>query len=549
MKRTGCALLLTILGGPGCQDLTGPRPSEQTAGPSQDGPKPVDFESERPEGINRWVVLGVDGMDPRVVQDMWGRGELQQLRALCDQGVCTETSSAWDSSPIIWTTVATGMTPEQHGIDRFVTETLDGRVPVGSSDRKVAALWDLSSQHHYKTALLGWWATWPSYALHGVTISARAAKDPDMPGRVWPEAMRARFDAQLQHSVAGWDETFPECGPMARNDAWVSWWTPQLLAEDYDLLLAYLRCIDGVSHPYWGYWDTEALPQLDPYDIARYEHILPANYRAVDAALARVVEALPWDTNLILLSDHGFEAVDRPQVLVRLDTDALLAHLGFAQLDSDGVAIPALSLAVTMPTSATWYRQRVRFMVEDRDQGGSLPPDQIDARRAELEARLREITYSSGRFAFRLMEPNVKEQQGGVDAVIQVLKAVPTRDLCIDDDTVEGIVGPITTSTGNHHPVAPHGFFLAWGPDIDPAFSAEAVRVQDIAPTIAYGLGLPVAEDLDGAVVESLFTPAFRAAHQQQAVASWGKRQVEAVQATAADAEQIEELQALGYLD
>jgi predicted AlkP superfamily phosphohydrolase/phosphomutase len=507
------------------------------------------LDSNRPDNIHHWLILGVDGLDPRVVHDMWSRGRMRNLHRLCEEGVCTKSASAWDSSPVIWTTVATGMVPEKHGIDRFVTETPAGRVPIGAADRRTATLWEASSDAGYLTAQLGWWATWPADEIHGVNMSARAAKARSLEDRVSPAAVQALFDDQRPQALEGQHERFVECGSMASNDAWVSYWTPKVVAEGYDLTMAYLRCVDVVSHRYWGTWDTASFPDQDPEELAAHAHILPDNYEAADIALGRILDVMPADTNLIVMSDHGFEAVKRFNITMRVHTDQLLAALGWAELDEDAELIPERSTVRVHNTAPSWFRQQLRFQVQGRDAGGTLPPEDLDAAIASLQQQVDAITYTSGRYAFRLREPNAKETVAGADAILQVLKKDPTQELVIEGETVAELLGPITRNTGNHHPSAPNGFFLAWGPDIDSTFAAPTVRVQDVAPTVAYGMGLPVASDLDGVVIAELFTADFRRDHALERVASWGGREQSPAVATAADDSMIEELQALGYIN
>jgi hypothetical protein len=61
--------------------------------------------------------------------------------------------------------------------------------------------------------------------------------------------------------------------------------------------------------------------------------------------------------------------------------------------------------------------------------------------------------------------------------------------------------------TGTHER-APDGFLLAYGSPVAPARQARGA-VVDVAPTLLYFLGLPVARDMDGFVRADLFTRAF----------------------------------------
>ena len=61
------------------------------------------------------------------------------------------------------------------------------------------------------------------------------------------------------------------------------------------------------------------------------------------------------------------------------------------------------------------------------------------------------------------------------------------------------------------HERAPDGFLLAFGTDVAPGRYPRASLV-DVAPTILYFFGLPVARDMDGFARTDIFTRAFTAA-------------------------------------
>ena len=89
------------------------------------------------------MLIGLDGADWKLIDAMLARGELPNLARLRREGVWGHLKSAVPLlSPLIWTTIATGKTPDQHGILSFRaddSETGDA-VPVTSNLRKVKAL-------------------------------------------------------------------------------------------------------------------------------------------------------------------------------------------------------------------------------------------------------------------------------------------------------------------------------------------------------------------------------------------------------------------------
>jgi predicted AlkP superfamily pyrophosphatase or phosphodiesterase len=102
------------------------------------------------------IVIGIDGGEWKVIHRLWAAGKLPNLKRISEQGVATTLRTAYNSSPVIWTTIATGATPEVHGITDFVVPTPRGDVPVSSAVRKVPALWNMLSRAGRRVAVLGW---------------------------------------------------------------------------------------------------------------------------------------------------------------------------------------------------------------------------------------------------------------------------------------------------------------------------------------------------------------------------------------------------------
>ena len=73
------------------------------------------------------------------------------------------------------------------------------------------------------------------------------------------------------------------------------------------------------------------------------------------------------------------------------------------------------------------------------------------------------------------------------------------------------LVGTLTgTSVGAaSHGGAPDGVLLVVGPGIRPGAVPSNASVLDVAPTILYLMGLPVARDMEGRVLTEILEPAF----------------------------------------
>ncbi len=103
-----------------------------------------------PAPENRVIVLGIDGLDPGVIDLLVSEGELPNFARLRRGGAYAPLESSRPLlSPILWTTIATGKPPSEHRIAHFVAvnEKTGEQLPVTSQMRGVKALWNILSDH------------------------------------------------------------------------------------------------------------------------------------------------------------------------------------------------------------------------------------------------------------------------------------------------------------------------------------------------------------------------------------------------------------------
>ena len=416
----------------------------------------------------RVLVVGVDGASWRVIGPMIERGELPTFEKLRVEGASEVDFStlAITRSPVIWTSVATGRAPEDHGVTDY-TQELDGvgKVPVTSDARRVPALWGLASAAGRSVEVINWWASWPAEPVNGRIVSdhANPAAAGWMAGRywdadpsalsalradTWPEELAAQLQpawiqpdafplhdlqarsrytpAQLellaaapfnQRTAYSWIKTF-----FAVDRPHVQIALDQLREAQPDLTMLYLRGPDPVQHYAWDTVDPESYATLPP-NLERDRGVVEGVYRAVDSYLAELLSAAAPDTLVIVLSDHGAEPAE-------------------------------------------------------------------GAKRARFKGR-----------------------PGG-------------------------------------HTSAARGVLFLWGPSVRRGYDIDGAGPLDIAPTVAWALGLPVADDLPGRVLSEAFTLDFRERRGRERVPTWGTREAHtSAGASPADANMMEQLRGLGYIE
>ena len=75
--------------------------------------------------------------------------------------------------------------------------------------------------------------------------------------------------------------------------------------EAWDCFCLVFGETDTVSHHFWHFADRRS-PRHDPAAAIQYGDAIERIYRAVDAALGRLLERLPEDAKVLVVSDHGF---------------------------------------------------------------------------------------------------------------------------------------------------------------------------------------------------------------------------------------------------
>jgi predicted AlkP superfamily phosphohydrolase/phosphomutase len=497
-----------------------------------------------PPRPSKAIVIGIDGADWKVIKNLWDQGRLPSLKALSDRGTNAILRTFYNSSPVIWTTIATGVLRKKHGITGFVVSGSNGDVPVSSEVRRVPAIWNMLSVSQRRVAVLNWWASWPAENVNGLVVSDRALLDRKK-GIYPPGRRKAILD--LMRTANDSVDAFGGEEIAERRDRLTAAVAAEIAGADYDLILAYFRSVDVVSHHYWKYYEPNKFAGTDSQSIELHGTRIRDAYEAVDAAIGRMFERAGQKVNFFVISDHGFHAKEEEELQIGLDFDRLLNELGFLEYGEKGVDM-ARTLLYTEGSGRHDKVKRLRFALDGRGIGGSVQKEDMASIRARLADSLAEVTYRSGKPVCKLRDPTAKELKRGADLVGEVLENGATKEILVKGRKLPDAIGWITSISGEHSPNT-HGILIAAGPDIKENGAVAGISITDITPTLLYGMGLPVAEDFDGQARTDLYTQRFQSQHSLRTISSWGRTNGKDAVASEQDEVLIDELRALGYLD
>lgn len=76
------------------------------------------------------LVIGLDGMDPKVTSQLIAEGKLPNFKKLSEEGVFSSLSTSYPPhSPVAWTSIATGVNPGKHNIFDFIRRNVGSYIP------------------------------------------------------------------------------------------------------------------------------------------------------------------------------------------------------------------------------------------------------------------------------------------------------------------------------------------------------------------------------------------------------------------------------------
>ena len=362
---------------------------------------------------------------------------------------------------------------------------------------------------------------------------------------------REIFPRAHESDLARWRKSAGDSGlPFGGNDASLLHDRIVTLAAveavrsgEYALVLAYYRSLDLASHDFWHRFEPAAFPAGAPEGAAQSDLEDPVTdaYRAFDAAVGEIRGAAPSDASFLIVSDHGFRAIERESLQLLVDADRLLEAIGWLRRDERGGIDVNRSRAWTAGSPTHRLEKWLRLGAETLRAGR-------EAAAGELTATLREVRFAGQRAAFAVRTPRTEEELARGDLLLEVLAANASPSLTLRGAPLSDVVLHFGRITGTHDP-GTAGVLLACGPIFRSGARARRPRIHDITPTVLFALGLPTAEEFPGRTLRELFTDEFLERMPERRIASWGVRAAEGAVPTARDRELIEELAALGYLN
>jgi tetratricopeptide (TPR) repeat protein len=290
------------------------------------------------------IFIGLDGGDWQLLDDYIAIGVMPNLGRLVREGASglLETEHP-PLSPIVWSTMMTGVSPLEHQVLDFThfNPVTGVKEPITSTERKVPAIWNMETMAGRRVAVFGLWATYPAEPVRGLMVSDRLfpfffTESSPPPGAVYPPSREAWARAGVTAAEAAVDlpamqrylpgltpadfesllhdpDPFSK-PPSALRRMLVETEIYRHLGADLfsagnlpDLTIIYFEGTDTVGHIFAPFAPPKQ-PQIDPVDYDRYHEVPQRYFASLDQFLGEVIRAADRShATIVIASDHGFQ--------------------------------------------------------------------------------------------------------------------------------------------------------------------------------------------------------------------------------------------------
>jgi predicted AlkP superfamily phosphohydrolase/phosphomutase len=286
------------------------------------------------------IWLGLDALDWDLLDRLASEGKMPNWKRLTESGYTARLRSFMPLlSPIVWTTLATGVGPETHRVLDFqeVDPKTGQKVPISGLSRAVPAVWNVASAEGLTVGVVGWWASHPAEEVNGFFVSDHVSpilfESLPRAGAAYPVSLSAGIEQIVAREGRVSDQDLAQFLDMSVEDiareragtgglenrvvalARIVGATriQQRIARDlYDrnlpeLMMLYLEGTDAIGHVFAPFVPPR-MSCVSDEDFARFHRTTDAYYTMVDRIIGQWMRRADEDgATLIVNSDHGFK--------------------------------------------------------------------------------------------------------------------------------------------------------------------------------------------------------------------------------------------------
>jgi len=463
--------------------------------------------------LTRALVIGLDSVEPSLVFEEWA-DDLPTLSALAGDGLWGRlrttvppiTCPAWPAS-------LTGLNPGHFGLYDLKYRVPGTYTKFGIVNSRMVGkprAWDYLTEAGRKSIFLFVPVTYPPPRLNGILVSSfltpSVRSDFTYPKEVKEEVL-GLVGGPDGYIIDVYDyrripprELYRQLKAKTEHDFKI---IKHFLAKrKWDFFMAVIMSIDRAQHTLWKFFD-KGHPRYE--EDPELEEGLLDLHRQIDAELAEVLELIPPDTAVVVLSDHGAK-----RMYHRINANELLAEEGFlklrempdrptglTELDERGL----IDWGGTVAYALGAYIAQVFINVRGREPKGIVEPgEEYLSVREQVADFLSSVRGPDGEKLDNRVYLREDAYRG------EKLDLMPDLTIYFDNlhygsNEAIGFGSPYSLETAKGPDDSNHGelgMFILRDPEERVRGRAEGLVIEDLCPTILDLLEVPIPPGLDG---------------------------------------------------
>ena len=354
--------------------------------------------------MSKLALIGLDCVSPELLKDLLP--QLPTISRLVNEGSFARLKSV--DPPITvpaWRCMMTGVDPGKFGVYGF-----RNRADYSYTGLKIATaaafheepVWDVLGRHGLRSIILGVPGTYPPKPVRGLLISGFLA-----PGIDVPYTYPASLADEVAQAVG--EYVLDVRGFRTDDKAWLvnelRRMTKRRFAlarhlvthHDWDFFAMVEIGTDRAHHGLWSHYDINHR-KYNPN--SPFHNAIPDYYRLIDSEIGQLLDVIPSDTRILIVSDHGVQRMEGG-----IGINEWLIKNGYLRLREyprvptrmeDLIKKGLVDWSNTIAWGEGGYYGRVFLNVAGREPAGIVSSSDYDRVRAELAAAIAAIPDEDG---------------------------------------------------------------------------------------------------------------------------------------------------------
>jgi predicted AlkP superfamily phosphohydrolase/phosphomutase len=473
------------------------------------------------------LMIGLDGATFTLLRRFCDEGVTPYLNSLIENGSHGGLMSTRNPlTPPAWTSIMSGRSPEAHGIYDFLRPAFlpDGSVYLKVNDSRynhVENIMSMLNRGGLRATTLNFYGMSPAPKIDGYVVSGfvpwKYLRQGMHPASLFDELKAMdTFDYKLLGMDIGEEKKCVQGLHDGEHDEWIAlqnvrdkaWSDVTCMMMEKDRTEFTAVVLDGpdkIQHLFWRFLDLDYARDDDDEWVRDMRAQATDFYRRMDENIRQMVETAGPDTDVVIMSDHGFgptteivyinewlsrngyltwSDVAESDDLGQLTAEKIRDHLGMIDWKKTKAFSPT-------PSSNAIY------LKQDFGNGVGVREEDYMEFCLKLKSELLEITDPvSGEKIVTSVDLNKMRGTGFVEPC-------PDLTLHLRDGGFVSILHSDEVLKAREHPDGTHrpeGVFIGVGPSFEKGKAIEPLSLLDMTPLMLTLLDQPVPDDLEGRV-------------------------------------------------